>query len=61
MKRFLLFGFDTHQPEGGWNDFIDSFDSVMAALSYCIKAPKNYKGKDNWQVIDSETWTEVEL
>ena len=31
MKRFLLFGFDSHFPKGGINDFLGDFDSIEEA------------------------------
>lgn len=27
-KRFLLFGFDGYYPSGGFNDLIDSYDTI---------------------------------
>lgn len=32
MKRFALFAYDTYYPTGGWNDFVDWFESVEAAV-----------------------------
>ncbi len=30
-KRFLLFAGDTYYPQGGWRDFIKSFDTYAEA------------------------------
>lgn len=50
MKRYLLFCFDSYYPGGGWNDFVDSFDSVYEA---------NKRGasdtQENFQIVDSTT------
>ena len=48
MKKFLLFVGDAYYPEGGWNDFVDSFDSVEEAKE---KIPEDC---DWWHVINSE-------
>ena len=31
-KRFLVFRWDTYYPDGGWNDFSDSYDDLEAAI-----------------------------
>ena len=50
MKRFLLFSFDQHYPNGGWSDFVGSFDSQVEALQ------KAATDKSDWkQIVDSET------
>ena len=49
MKRYLLFGFDQYYPEGGWNDFMASFDYWEDAVSAAQEKPtRNY-----YHVIDS--------
>jgi hypothetical protein len=53
MKRFLLFGW-FEEPQGGWGDFILSFDTCLLAEIYA-----NGIGYNWWQVIDSKTETVV--
>lgn len=31
MKQFLLFGYDTYYPSGGWRDFKESYDTEEEA------------------------------
>lgn len=31
VKRFVVFGFDQFYPCGGWNDHVESFDSLEEA------------------------------
>lgn len=33
MKKYLLFGGDNYYPSGGWNDFVDSFDTILEAMA----------------------------
>lgn len=51
MKQYLLFGFDQYYPSGGWNDFLDSFDSVEEATMDCHK----YGDHEYYQIVDSQT------
>lgn len=45
MNRFLVFAFG-HHPEGGWNDYIGSADSLLAAR---LLAPEGTW----WHVVDA--------
>lgn len=47
MKRYLLFGFDGYYPEGGWNDFRSSHDTVEEALATVTQA------YDLYHVVDT--------
>ena len=51
MKQYLLFAGFSYYPSGGWNDFIDSFDTNEEALTY-KKENDNY---DWYHVIDTVT------
>ncbi len=31
MKRYALFAGDTWYPSGGWNDFVDTYDTIADA------------------------------
>lgn len=46
-KRYLCFGYDDYYPFGGFNDFIDSFDT----LSQCVDCIKQ-SDYENHQVYD---------
>jgi hypothetical protein len=37
MERYLLFAYDDYYPNGGWNDFQGSFDSVQDALDSALE------------------------
>jgi hypothetical protein len=50
VKRFLLFAWYSHRPEGGWGDFKGSYDTTMeASKDYYIYHQQII------QVIDSQT------
>lgn len=58
MKRYLVFGGSRYYPEGGWEDFKGSFDTV----DECVK-PTDEDGEsfwiDWWHVVDSQTGSVV--
>ena len=38
MKRYLMFGSDEcYYASGGWNDFVDSFDTIEEVVAYWSK------------------------
>jgi hypothetical protein len=47
VKRFVLFQIYDYYPEGGWNDFVGSFDSAQEAF----ETAGNLSG-DGWHVVD---------
>jgi len=54
MKRFLLFTGDFYYPGGGWEDFIQDFDSFEEARE------AGRQTGDNWyQIVDAETMEEI--
>lgn len=56
MKRFMLFAGMHYYPAGGWDDFVDSFDTVEDAVAH-PKIVSEYW--DWWQVVDTATGTVV--
>ena len=54
MKRYLLFAGDYHYPNGGWSDFVDSFDSVEEAQDHLNHSKDSYL-VDWAHVVDTET------
>ena len=49
MKRFLLFVGDTYYAAGGWNDYVDSYDSQIEAAAAAFRV------KGDWfQVVDTQ-------
>lgn len=38
-KRYLLFGFDGYYPSGGFNDLIDSYDTIDEAIAKIKAVP----------------------
>jgi hypothetical protein len=53
MRRFLLFGYDSYYPCGGWNDLICDYET--AAEAFAIKLTTDFR-----QIIDTETMKEVQ-
>lgn len=53
MKRYLVFAFDHYYPCGGWNDFVESFDTMAEVEA--AHAAERFKGNDCVQVVDSQT------
>lgn len=47
MKQFLLFAGNVYYPNGGWGDFVASFDSLQEAKD---AAPRD---TDWFQVVDT--------
>lgn len=60
LKRFLLFAGDYQYPDGGWNDFRHSYDTLEEArteggrLSTPDKDTHRHS-KDWWHIVDIET------
>lgn len=50
MNRYLLFAFDSYYPQGGWEDFVESFDTLEDALEAGGLLERDYI-----QVVDSDT------
>ena len=62
VKRYLLFWCAQYYPSGGWDDLLDSFDSVEEAYKEIIK--RNHP-RDLWfgdfQLIDVQTGGKVDI
>ncbi len=57
MKRFLLFSGPQYYPGGGWDDFIDSFDSLEEAQQYIADKCSEW---GQWShIIDTSTWEKI--
>lgn len=52
MKNFLLFGYNRFYPEGGFNDFIDDFNTLQGAKDYITEHIKNDDRCDYYQIMD---------
>lgn len=59
MKRFLLFASSFYYPNGGWDDFIGSFDTVEGAVEFLTSVDKEEVHHDWYQVVDTITFTIV--
>jgi hypothetical protein len=51
MKRFILFASDYYYSSGGWNDFIESFDTLEEAQARCDPS----LDADWYQIVDTTT------
>lgn len=53
-RRYLLFSGSIDYREGGWYDFVGSYDSVEEALTTLHKTvPLGLRGW--WHIVDTET------
>lgn len=72
MKRYLLFVGYNYYPSGGWDDFVNSYDTVEEAMlavndketpyfkqDAFLSYPKTIGNVDWWHVIDTTTGEEV--
>lgn len=66
MKRYALFEFEQYYPGGGFNDFVDSFDSVEVAVNF-YRSPRPRAGMnydsyvtEHFQVVDLSSGEVVE-
>lgn len=49
LKRFLVFAYDSYYPNGGWNDFKGSFDTLNEAQSFDVSQ------YDYTHIVDTQT------
>lgn len=54
MKRYLLFGYSDYYPDGGWHDFIESFDTLDEAKNhgYSVRVEVDASEVNNFHVFD---------
>jgi hypothetical protein len=55
-KRFMLFAGSTYYPEGGWKDYIGSFDSILEATERLVQS-KTYGDMlsfDWYHIVDTQ-------
>lgn len=52
LKKFLLFAFNTEYRCGGWNDLVDCYETLEAALS-C--ASRSASERERWHIVDIES------
>jgi hypothetical protein len=50
MKRYLLFCGDIYYPSGGWDDFVNYYDTIEEAREAVSKMPHDW-----WQIVDTTT------
>jgi len=56
MKRYWLFAGDNYYPDGGWNDFVGTFDAVQDAMKHEKITDKNV-GSGRWfHIVDSHLY-----
>lgn len=51
MIHYLLFGFEVSYPNGGWNDFIQRFNTKEEALEYLKRLSLEDTRQDFFQVV----------
>ena len=52
MSRYLLFAGDNYYPGGGWEDYVDSYNSVAEAIA---ALGADSRKRDWFHVVDSQT------
>ncbi len=52
MPRFLVFGYDSYYPTGGWGDFLFSAKTEQDARSRIREYGRHF---DHWEIVDLET------
>lgn len=58
MKKYMLFASLSYYPQGGFDDFIEFFDTIEEAKNCFSKGVKK-KLWDWYQIIDTSTWQEI--
>ena len=59
MKRYALFGFDYAYPDGGWNDFEGSFETIEEAIKEATSSAFYNEKFKRYHVIDLTIGEEV--
>ena len=60
MKKYVLFSFFDYYPSGGMFDLDDSYDTLDEAKDAIEQNKiKSFCPKDNFQVVDRDTWVIV--
>lgn len=63
LKRYALFSYFEHYPEGGWDDFVDTFETVAAATergqSLLVRSFDGRTTINFFDVIDLQTGQKV--
>lgn len=54
MKRYLVFGCDEFDRDGGWQDFKKAFDSLEEATAFCIKTTYTDNNLFYTHIVDIE-------
>lgn len=54
MKKYLLFTFKNYYPCGGFEDYIDIFDTIDDAYNYWLNIPLIDRDT-NCQIVDLKT------
>jgi hypothetical protein len=58
MKPFAVFWFIQYYPAGGWNDFMDWFDTLKEAREFVLRKPQEnnfYRFGGDFQIVDLRT------
>lgn len=55
MKRYLLFMMNDVRMAGGWDDFVDDFDTLDEAMDYATTYYESHPEYTAGHVVDTET------
>lgn len=59
-KKYIVFGYYDYYPSGGLGDIKNSFNDLNEARDYCEIVPKDDVLYDNYNIVDRDTWEEIE-
>lgn len=60
VKRFVVFGFNHYEEVGGFNDYLDDFDTDGQAKAFALKQLGSRKDY-SVQIVDLKTREQVEF
>lgn len=63
MKRYLCFAGEDYYPSGGWDDYVDSFDTLEEAVSFLRSKLSTYSTlRQDWgwcHIVDTLNWSKI--
>ena len=60
MKRYLLFSGSDYYPAGGWDDFINSFNTLIEARAAGEESNKEDKDWKWFHIVDLKTGRRID-
>ena len=56
MKRYLVFIYDQYYPLGGFNDYLNQFETKEECVNYIVEYYKSYEysSPGRFQIVDTD-------